>query len=479
MYLKKVFVLSIIVLVVGGMFSTRVGTVGQAATEFVSPATPTAVLFSDDFESGITRFWDMDANWNLVEDFSPQGAALEGSSHAWATVVTGQPWSDYTFEVKVKLLDPGSAVHLMFRLNDDRGRYIVGFNQGEVYLERENPWEKFAGGLTGTPHPHNLDQWYTVKVKTNLRDITVSVDGSQLFTYKDASTTIIWSGTIGLEVVGPDGLKARFDDVSVTGSSTPVGQWVKTGGPVGGLGYDVRYGSNDQQVMYVTDNYSGINKSRDGGKNWFTSNRGILARFWPSGDAVPIFTLTVDQNNQDIVWAGLKDVMGLYKSTNAGQLWQEVTPTMSDPKFVFRGVTVQDGNSNIVYAGGEIPDPSNATGKTFGLVRGRVYKSTDGGQNWTPIFEEDNLTRYIIIHPGDPNTIYLSLGIFDREAYDSKCTSDPPDQGTGGVVKTTNGGIKWDFMNNGMTDMNVGSLVMHPANPDILLAGAGNNACSP
>jgi photosystem II stability/assembly factor-like uncharacterized protein len=34
-------------------------------------------------------------------------------------------------------------------------------------------------------------------------------------------------------------------------------------------------------------------------------------------------------------------------------------------------------------------------------------------------------------------------------------------------------------MNNGLTDMNVGSLVMHPSNPDILLAGAGNNACSP
>jgi len=478
MLVKKAFALVIVMLFAGGVFSTGFETTGEASSDFTFPASSTAVLFSDDFESGITRFWDMTSNWTLPEKELLQGQTLQGESHAWATVITGQQWSDTKVEVKVKLLDPGSAAHLMFRLNDDRGRYIVGFNEGEVYLERENPWENFAGGLAGALGPYQRDQWYTLKVEANLRQIVVSVNGSQVITYTDNSSTIIWNGTLGFEVVGPEGARVRFDDVTVTGSPPPSDQWVKTGGPVGGLGYDVRYGSADQQVMYVTDNYSGVNKSRDGGQNWFTSNRGILARFWPSGDAVPIFTLSVDQNKQDNIWAGLKDVKGLYKSGNGGQLWQEVTPAISDPQFVFRGVTVQDGNSNIVYAGGEIPDPTNATGKTFGLVRGRVYKTIDGGQNWTPILERNNLTRYIIIHPTDPKTIYVSLGIFDREASDSDCTKDPPDQGTGGVVKTTNGGTSWDIMNNGLTDMNVGSLVMHPNNPEILLAGAGNNACS-
>ena len=57
--------------------------------------------------------------------------------------------------------------------------------------------------------------------------------------------------------------------------------WVKMGGPLGGLGYDVRYSANTpagSQVIYVTDNYSGVNISQDGGATWAASNNGINAR---------------------------------------------------------------------------------------------------------------------------------------------------------------------------------------------------------
>jgi len=483
MFVKKAFVLIIVMLLVGGSFSTGKESTGLAASESVSPASPTALLFSDDFESGITRFWDMDSTWNLKEDLSPQSAVLEGSSHAWATVVTGQSWSDYTFEVKVKLLDPGSSVHLMFRLNDDRGRYFVGFNQGGVILERENPWGNFAGGLDSSPGPYDLNRWYTLRVIANLRDITVSVDGGQVLNYTDSITTVIWSGTIGLEVVGPEGLGARFDDIEVSGSVALGVTWVKTGGPIGGLGYDVRFGSSDQQVMYVTDNYSGVNKSNDGGANWFSTNRGITGRAGSSGDAIPIFTLNMDPNNYDNVWAGLKDTKGAYKSTTAGQFWDEVTPdstALPEAEFVFRGFTVLEGNSNVVYAAGEIPQHN--IGHSFDKIRGRVFKSVDGGGTWQSLWEGKNLTRYIIVHPDYPQnkTIYVSLGIFDREAYDSDCRQVPPVKGFGGVLRTKNGAPPFEVLGTaqGLDDPYVGSLVMHPTNPNILLAGTGNVACS-
>jgi len=450
MNFKKALILIITVLSLGGMFSSGFGSAGSPASESLSPVSPAAVLFSDDFESGITRLWDMDANWSLVEDFSPQGAALEGTSHAWATVITGGAWSDYTFEVKVKLLDPGSSAHLMFRLNDDRGRYFVGFNQGSVYLERENPWGSFAGMLKTAPGAYNLDQWYTLSVNANLRDITISVDGGQVLSYTDNFITTIWSGTVGLEVVGPEGHRVRFDDIAVTGSLPPDDQWVKTGGPIGGLGYDVRYGSADLQVMFVTDNYSGVNKSNDGGSNWFATNRGITGRSGSSGDAIPIFTLNVDPNNYNNIWAGLKDAKGAYKSTNAGGVWEEVTPgaaVLPEPEFVFRGFTVLDGNSDVVFAAGEIPQHN--TGHTFDKILGKVFKSSDGGQTWDLLWDGKNLARYVILHPDYPanKTIYVSLGIFDREAYDSDCRKVPPVQGTGGVLRSTDGGV-WSHNGN-------------------------------
>jgi len=271
-----------------------------------------------------------------------------------------------------------------------------------------------------------------------------------------------------------------------SGSTVPPPPWVKTGGPIGGLGYDVRYGGRidgalDNNVMYVTDNYSGVNKSIDGGRHWFTTNAGITKRSGTSNDAYPVFSLTVDPNNGNNIWIGLKDAIGVYKSIDAGASWIETTPAWAEPNFAFRGFSIQKGDSNIVYAAGEIP--TGITGKEFDKVRGRVFRTGDGGASWTEVWEGDNLARYVIIHPNDPNTLYISTGIFDREAYNSDCVAMPPAQPGGvGVIKATSpdGGNSWNTVqiNNGLTDLYVGSLVMHPTNPNILLAGTGNNSCS-
>lgn len=262
--------------------------------------------------------------------------------------------------------------------------------------------------------------------------------------------------------------------------------WVKVGGPIGGLGYDVRYGAQpngtlDTSVMYVTDNYSGVNKSINGGRNWFTTNDGITKKSGTSKDAVPVFSLTVDPNNGNILWIGLKDAIGVYKSMDAGASWTETTPSWAESNFAFRGFTIQPGNSDIVYAAGEIP--TGVTGKEFDRVRGRVFRTADGGANWMTVWEGENLARYIIIHPNDPNVLYISTGIFDREANNSNCLALPPAQPGGeGVIKAVSpdGGVTWNTtpINNGLTDLYVGSLVMQPTNPNILLAGAGANSCS-
>ena len=268
-------------------------------------------------------------------------------------------------------------------------------------------------------------------------------------------------------------------------------QWIKTGGPIGGLGYDVRFSSNDtygKKIVYVTDNYSGINVSLDGGNFYVASNDGITARTGESGDAIPVFSLTVDPNNPQIIWAGLKDVSGCYKSTDGGKSWHDMSPR-GRGKFVFRGFAVMPGNSKIVFAAGEVP--MNNPGKGFDRVRGRIYRSTDGGNSWKIVWDGPDLTRYILINPRNPLIIYASCGIFDREADNSDCKKplsnnpESPDfyryRGGVGVLKSIDGGNSWQELNqrNGLTDLYVGSLVMHPKNPDILLAGAGNISASP
>ena len=71
---------------------------------------------------------------------------------------------------------------------------------------------------------------------------------------------------------------------------------------------------------------------------------------------------------------------------------------------------------------------------------------------------------------------HLSTGIFDREAFNSDCTNGKP--GGIGVLKSIDGGQSWMPINTGLGDLYVGSLRMHPTNPQILFAATGNNACS-
>jgi photosystem II stability/assembly factor-like uncharacterized protein len=431
-------------------------------------------LFVEDFEAGLSA-WNTDSNWTIVRE--GMNAVMQGDNHAWATLNLGENWTDYDLDVDVKIISGGAQ--LMLRLTGMRGRYIIGLTPGGIYLDREYPWEKIEKVLAVPSGAIPTNTWHHIRVETEAQQIEVFLDHSitPVISYKDTWGEALWQGSVGLEVIPGAGAQARFDNIGIYGVVPPEGDWIKTGGPIGGLGYDVRYGPSTQ-VMYVTDNYSGVNKSQDGGKTWFASNRGITGRFGASGDAVPVFTLTVDPNSFNIVWAGLKDDKGLYKSTNAGQTWNEVTPPITDPQFVFRGVTIQPGNSNIVYAQGELP--MGKPGLVHDRVMGRIYRTEDGGVTWKMIWEGENLVRYVFIHPTNDQLLFASLGIFDREANDSICSRTPPFHGSGGVLKLEkqdSGWVSW-FMNNGLTDMYVGTLAMHPVDPNIMLAGAGNTACS-
>lgn len=254
--------------------------------------------------------------------------------------------------------------------------------------------------------------------------------------------------------------------------------WVYTGGPVGGIGYDVRIQPTNKNIMFFTDNSTGVIKSNNSGQSWFSSNNGIDAEGATMG-IYPIFCLTIDPNDNDILWTGTNATngnFGIYKSIDGGVTWQSKINGVSlngEPNLTFRGFTVQPGNSNIVYAQAEVPlDEHEANGqKTIG----RVYKSVNGGGSWSLIWEGDNLARYLLIHPTDSNILYLSTGIFDRSANNCDCSIN--EHGGEGVLKSLDGGTTWFPINNGITDLYIGSLRMHPTNPDILIAGGGRPSC--
>jgi photosystem II stability/assembly factor-like uncharacterized protein len=265
-------------------------------------------------------------------------------------------------------------------------------------------------------------------------------------------------------------------------SSDSVGPtWVRLGGPPGGLGYDIRYNFADPNTWYVTDSYAGVFRSVDGGLAWAPSNSGIPSQAGPSGDAIPIFCLTVDPHDPMIVWAGSNPTGRLYRSLDGGVTWQERDRGITvdyGGGLSFRGITVDPRSSDIVYAMGETSD--RITGfAVFGAGTGGViFKTVDGGANWAKIWDggiPSSLTRYLWVNPQNPDVLYVSTGIFDRGAIGEGDPATDPFGGLG-ILRSKDGGRTWEILNekNGLKHLYIGSLTMHPQDPDVLLAAAGH-----
>lgn len=259
------------------------------------------------------------------------------------------------------------------------------------------------------------------------------------------------------------------------------GAWVHLGGPIGGLGYDIRYNFDNHETWYVTDAWAGIHRSTDDGLTWSPINQGITAT--KGVDGIPVFCVTVDPHDPDVVWLGTEGTGQIYRSQNGGDEWVEMSEGISKKlrPLTFRGITVHPTDPNTLYAMAEISSPAwtpngeSRVGIEMDLTQGIVYKTTDGGKKWVEVWRGDNLARYAWINPDDPQVVYVSTGIFDRESANTDVQAG--EAGGVGILKTTDGGQTWEAIDqeNGLLDLYVGSLYMHPEDPETLLAAAAQN----
>lgn len=448
---------------------------------------PAEPYLGDNFDDGQVENWLLEPGWSVVPD--TVGFFLHGSGASWAEPLVVDGWFNYDCQADVRL-DSGVA-HLSFRLSRERvgdsewltQRYILGLQENQVYLRKQigtTFYDLYAG-----PAALALGIWHTVRVRADGPVIEIYIDGTRVARYADSLYMVdmekpLLYGYIALETLA--GALVDIDNLLVVGlpliAVYPPYHWYRTGGPSGGLGYDVRIHPREPNLMFVTDNPSGVNMSTNGGRTWTQRNTGITARTGSSLDEIPIFALTIDAHSSNIVWAGTQNVRGIYYSTDTGASWHKRdNGVLEGNEISFRNFAIHPTNSDIVFAGAEIK--TGSMGQEFDQAKGKIYKSIDRGQNWVPVWqgtaEADSLVRFILFDYADPQTIYASTGIFDREAW-----SDPVNPAAGvGILKSTDGGENWFPINNGIPVQDgsrfLGFLDMHPTNPLILMAAAGNN----
>lgn len=116
---------------------------------------------------------------------------------------------------------------------------------------------------------------------------------------------------------------------------------------------------------------------------------------------------------------------------------------------------------------GGVGIPSQPNVFFVGVNNGGVWKTDDFGRTWNPIFDEapTGSVGDLAVSPTNPDIIYVGSG----EGLHR------PDLGVGdGIFKSTDGGKSWKHI--GLSDVQqVGRLVIHPTNPDIVfVAGLGH-----
>ena len=140
-----------------------------------------------------------------------------------------------------------------------------------------------------------------------------------------------------------------------------------------------------------------------------------------------------------------KDVLGALRYRHIGPVGNRLTSVVGIP-----------GNPNIYYVG---------------AASGGVWKTTDGGVHWQPIFDSQPVSSIgaLALAPTDPNIVWAGTG----EPWIRSHISVGE-----GIYKSTDAGKTWTLMGLEKTGR-ISRIVVHPKNPDIVLVGALGHAYGP
>jgi photosystem II stability/assembly factor-like uncharacterized protein len=175
-----------------------------------------------------------------------------------------------------------------------------------------------------------------------------------------------------------------------------------------------------------------------------------------------IADIVIDPQDRSI-WYVAVGSGGVWKTTNAGTTWSPIFD--DEPSYSIGCVTIDPNNSNTIWVGtGE-----NVSGRHVGYGDG-VYRSLDGGQRWEKMgLGNSEHIGMIRVDPRDSNTVFV--------AAQGPLWSGGGDRG---LYKSTDGGQNWrkvlgDGLGNTVADdqyTGVSEVHMDPRDPDVVYAVA-------
>ena len=186
-----------------------------------------------------------------------------------------------------------------------------------------------------------------------------------------------------------------------------------------------------------------------------------LRNIGPSGMSGRITTIDVVNSDQDTWYVGAASG-GVWKTTNAGASW---TPVFDEQQTLNIGsIAIQQSNPSVVWVGTGEGNPRNS----LNLGEG-IFKSMDGGKTWKKMgLEKTHNIHRIIVDPTNPNVVYA--------AAIGNPYAEHPERG---LYKTNDGGETWSLILHTNDTSGCAELVMDPSNPNKLIANMWQHRRTP
>jgi photosystem II stability/assembly factor-like uncharacterized protein len=216
------------------------------------------------------------------------------------------------------------------------------------------------------------------------------------------------------------------------------------------------------------------------GGMWKSENGGTT--FKPVFDKQPVQSIgaiAIDPSHPKTLWVGTGESWtrnsvsigdGIYKSTDGGDNWTNMGLKESER---ITNILVDPKDSDTVYAcvPGKLWSDSDDRG---------LYKTTDGGKTWTKTLKGANLSTgcsMVTMSSSDSQTLFAGMWDFRRKGWTFRSGGDSPASPSGSaLLQTTDGGATWTDLNEksapGLPPKPWGriAVAVGPSNPKVVYA---------
>jgi len=211
------------------------------------------------------------------------------------------------------------------------------------------------------------------------------------------------------------------------------------------------------RTFYMGVASGGLFRTTDNGETWVPVTDGQV----PLGSTGDVAVSLSDPNviylgtGSDGVRSNVSTGRGVYRSTDGARTWEFAG--LRDVGQI-GAVRIHPTNPDVVWvaANGDIFKPSSERG---------IFKTTDGGRTWSKtLFVSDSTGAMDVeLQPGNPDVVYAWMSRIERKPWTIISGSHE-----GGFYKSTDGGVTWRHIENGLPQelIGKGNLAVTAAKPD-------------